>query len=171
MNSAHSSPSDQDMFLSQFLADQHIAFETMYHPPAFTAQKRAKFLHISGRQVVKCVVLISGRGPLLAVLPAAWRVDLARVGQALESDVRLADESEVIDLFRDCERGALTPFGRLYGLTTILEDALAPDTQIVFEAQSHGVAIRMRCRDFERLEQPRRLAFAQIVREPRRRGA
>jgi Ala-tRNA(Pro) deacylase len=159
------------MNLSQYLNDQHIPFETMMHPPAFTAQKRAKFLHISGWQVVKCVVLVSGRGPLLAVLPAAWRVDLHRIADALDANVRLASEDEVIDLFRDCERGALVPFGRLYGLTTLLEDALAPDAFIVFEAQSHGVAMRMRCRDFELLEKPRRLAFGVMDRQPRRRGA
>jgi Ala-tRNA(Pro) deacylase len=159
------------MFLSQFLADQQVAFETMIHPPAFTAQKRAKFLHISGREVVKSVVLMTGRGPVLAVLPAAWRVDLDRVRQGLETEVRLASEGEVIALFRDCERGALTPFGRLYGLSTILEAAIAADTLIVFEAQSHGIAIRMRCRDFELLEQPRRLAFAASAPERRRRGA
>ena len=110
------------MFLSQFLTDQRVAFETMLHPPAFTAQKRAKFLHIPGRQVVKCVVLFSGEEPMLAVLPAPWRVDLRRVCLAMGAEVRLASEAEVIGLFRDCERGALTPFGRLYGLTTILED-------------------------------------------------
>lgn len=159
------------MFLSQFLADQHVAFETMIHPPAFTAQKLAKFLHIPGRQVVKCVVLITGTGPVLAVLPAPWRVNLDLVRQGLKTAVRLASEDEVIDLFRDCERGALTPFGRLYGLTTILEAAIAPETLIVFEAQSHGIAMRMRCRDYEMLEQPRRLAFAEEVRTPRRRGA
>ena len=160
------------MFLSQFLTDQNVAFETMVHPPAFTAQKRAKFLHISGRQLLKSVVLITGRGPVLAVLPASWRVDLARVALALETQVRLAEEDEVVGLFRDCERGALTPFGRLYGLATILEDRITPETPIAFEAQSHGIAIRMSCRDFELLEKPRRLAFAAPIpsNEPQRHG-
>ena len=157
------------MFLSQFLADQRVSFETMLHPPAFTAQKRAKFLHIPGRQVVKCVVLISGEGPVLAVLPAPWRVDLRLVSQAMGIEVRLASEAEVIGLFRDCERGALTPFGSLYGLTTILENSIGPQTLIAFEAQSHGISIRMNCRDYELLEQPRRLSFALDERQPRRR--
>ena len=56
-------------------------------------------------------------------------------------------------------------------MTTILEDSIAPETQIAFEAQSHGIAIRMRCRDFEVLEQPWRLAFAVQERERKRRGA
>jgi len=159
------------MFLSQFLEDQKVEFEEMLHPPAYTAQKRAKFLHIPARQVVKSVVLITGNGAVLAVLPATERVDLERVAFALETDVRLASESEVIELFRDCERGALTPFGRLYGLTTILESSLTPDTLIVFEAQCHGIAIRMLCRDYELLEQPRRLAFALEELTSHRRGA
>ena len=159
------------MFLSQFLADRRVAFETMFHPPAFTAQKRAKYLHLPGRQVVKGVVLMTGQGPVLAVLPAPQHVDLSRVSLAMQTQARLATEDEVIGLFCDCERGAVTPFGRLYGLTTILEDSISPDTDIAFEAQSHGVAIRMRCRDFELLEQPRRMAFALEEKQPRRRGA
>ena len=34
------------------------------------------------------------------------------------------------------------------------------DTLMVFEANSHGEAIRMLCRDYERLVKPRRLRFA-----------
>lgn len=148
------------MRVPQFLADQQVAFETLVHPPAFTAQKRARFLHIPGRHVIKSVVLMTGRGPMLAVLPAPKHVDLARLAQALETEVRLATEDELSELFRDCERGALTPFGRLYGLTTLLDATLKPDDLIVFEAQRHGLAIRMRCGDFVKLEQPRRMRLA-----------
>ena len=52
------------------------------------------------------------------------------------------------------------PFGRLYGLPTILEATLPLDAPIVFEAQRHAVAIRMSCRDFMKLERPERIAFA-----------
>ena len=34
------------MRISQYLAEQQVAFETVVHPPAFTAQKRAKILHV-----------------------------------------------------------------------------------------------------------------------------
>ena len=34
------------------------------------------------------------------------------------------------------------------------------EATLVFEAHLHALAIRMRCRDFERLEQPRRLRLA-----------
>jgi Ala-tRNA(Pro) deacylase len=76
--------------------------------------------------------------------------------------VRLASEEQMGELFLDCERGALSPFGRLYGLTTLLDQAIPLDAQIVFQAQQHALAIRMACRDFVRLEQPLRFPFCRV---------
>src|SRR4051812_40736647 len=39
------------------LAEHHVPFETLHHAPAFTAQRRAHFLRIPGRQLVKSVLL------------------------------------------------------------------------------------------------------------------
>ncbi len=148
------------MRVMQFLSDQHIAFEEMLHPPAFTAQKLAKSLHISGHQVMKSILLKGLRSFILAVLPAAQAIDLSRLSGPLGGTVRLATIDELNAHFADCEAGALMPFGRLYGLTTILEATIPLETTIVFEAQRHAVAIKMLCRDYVNLEHPERLAFA-----------
>ena len=145
---------------SLFLADQEVRFETVIHPPAYTAQRLAKHLHVSGRRVAKSVLLVCPSGYYLAVLPATHIVDMTAIGKAVGTPVRLARADEVADLFNDCERGTLAPFGRLYGVTTLLDDSFAPSTELVFEAQRHSLAIRMNCRDFERVERPRRLRFA-----------
>lgn len=147
------------MRVSQLLAENQVAFETVVHPPAYTAQKLAHFLHIPGKQVIKSVLLASGKGFFLAVLPATRKVDLEAVQLHLETDVRLANEEEMASLFSDCERGALAPFGQLYGIRTLLDDSLTPDTLIVFESQHHFLAIRMLCRDFEAIERPQRVAL------------
>jgi Ala-tRNA(Pro) deacylase len=149
------------MRISQYLADEQVAFETVFHPPAFTAQKRAKFLHVPGRRVVKSVLLSVPHGFAVAVLPAPEQIDLAAVAAYLGGPVRLASAEQIGELFRDCEYGALTPFGRLYGLATLLEDTIPLEAEIVFEAQQHAIAIRMSCRDFVRLEQPLRFPFCQ----------
>ncbi len=143
-----------------YLQDQHIAFEHLYHPPAYTAQRRARYLHVSGRQLVKAVLLHGPQGYFLAVLPAVARVDLETLGLALDGPVRLARRDEIPAFFADCEWGGLTPFGSLYGLPTVLDAGLDSESWVVFEGHSHAEAIRMRCRDFERLERPRRLHFA-----------
>jgi Ala-tRNA(Pro) deacylase len=143
-----------------FLAEHQVAFETLVHPPAFTAQKRAKFLHLPGRHVVKSVLLKGPQGYLLAVLPATHQVDTEALASALGGSVRLADTWEVADVFRDCEWGVVPPFGTLYGFSTVLDETIDPEASIVFEGHIHGQAFRLRCRDFDRLEQPRRLRFA-----------
>jgi Ala-tRNA(Pro) deacylase len=148
------------MRVPDFLTEQHVPFEKLLHPPAFTAQKRAKYLGISGRQVAKSVLLVGPGGYFLAVLPATRHIDTRKLSLELRGPVRLADAHEVADVFRDCEWGVVPPFGGLYGLTTVLEQEMAPDALVVFETNTYVEAVRLRCRDFERLERPRRLQFA-----------
>ena len=153
------------MRVSQFLADQHVTFEEMVHPPAYTSQKLARFLHISGHHVMKSVLLKGPRGFVLAVLPAPQLIDVPRLNAHFGGPVRLATVEELRERFPDCEFGAVMPFGTLYGLTTILEATTPLDATIVFEAQQHALAIRMQCRDFVRLEHPERLVFARAAKQ------
>jgi Ala-tRNA(Pro) deacylase len=148
------------MHVSQFLANQPVVFETIVHPPAYSAQRLAKCLHVSGKQVVKAVLLTGPSGFFLAVLPAIKQINTDFLASELGGPVRLATETELAGLFRDCEWGVVPPFGVLYQVPTILEDRLDPESMLVFESNTHFEAIRMRCRDFERLEKPRRLPFA-----------
>jgi Ala-tRNA(Pro) deacylase len=148
------------MRVPEFLAEQRVAFETLWHPPAFTAQKRAKYLRVSGRRVAKGVLLAGPRGHFLAVLPAPRHVHTGRLAEALGGPVRLASDDEVGEVFRDCEWGVVPPFGTLYGLSVVLDESLAPEALLVFESNTHVEAVRLLCRDFERLERPRRLRFA-----------
>jgi Ala-tRNA(Pro) deacylase len=148
------------MRVPEFLAEQHVPFETLLHPPAFTSQKRAKYLRVPGSRVAKSVLLVGPAGFLLAVLPATHHVDTGRLAEVLGGPVRLADDREIRDVFLDCEWGVVPPFGTLYGVPTLLDDALDRDALIVLEGNRRAEAVRLRCRDFERLERPRRLRFA-----------
>jgi Ala-tRNA(Pro) deacylase len=148
------------MRIAEFLAEQQVAFEPLPHPLAFTAQKRARSLHVPGGRVAKCVLLLGPRGYLLAVLPATHQADLEKLAAALGGPVRLARDREIARVFRDCEWGVVPPFGTLYGLATLLDESLPRDAYLVLETHTHVHAVGLSCRDFERLERPRRLAFA-----------
>src|SRR4029077_1399652 len=124
------------------------------------AQRRAHLLHIPGKRVMKAGLLASPVGDYLAVLPASHRVSLAAVSDYLNMPVRIACESEIAETFTDCERGVLVPFGRLYGIKSLLDSSIDADAWIVFEGERHFLTIRMRCRDFETLEKPDRFPFA-----------
>ncbi len=148
------------MRVPDYLTEKRVCFEKLLHAPAYSAQQRAKHLHIPGRQVAKSVLLAAPGGYLLAVLPATHHIDTDRLARQLGGPVRLADDREAARVFRDCEWGVVPPFGTLYGLPTLLDDSLDPEALIVFEGNTTVEAVRVRCGDFERLEKPRRLRFA-----------
>jgi Ala-tRNA(Pro) deacylase len=148
------------MSLPQFLLEHRIPFETIYHAPAFSAQKRAKYLHTPGKRVAKCVLLVRPPGHLLAVLPATRQIDIERLQIAFGESLRFARDEEIAVVFSDCEWGVVPPFGSLYGIPTILEASVDPEALLVFEGHLHAESIRLLCRDYETLEHPQRLAFA-----------
>ena len=49
----------------------------------------------------------------------------------------LADEDEIGRMFPDCELGAVPPVGDPYGLPVMVDDALAVQPDIYFEAGDH----------------------------------
>jgi len=147
------------MRIAELLNQKRVAYEYLPHAPAYTAHQLAKYLRVPGEQVAKCVLL---RGPIsyfVAILPANYQVDTEGLGQVLNGPVRVADGREMSEVFKDCEWGVVPPFGGLYGLPTFLEASINPDTRLVMETHTHVEAVRLRCRDFEELEQPRRLHF------------
>lgn len=154
------------MELTSYLADHHVDFECILHPPAFTAQKRARFLHVPGRRVAKSVILRGPNGYLLAVLPATHYVDTELLAAAFGGPVRIATSQEVAEIFQGCEWGCVPPFGTLYGLPAILDASVKPADDLLWEGDSHAETIRMTCRDYEQLERPVRLAFARPASRP-----
>jgi Ala-tRNA(Pro) deacylase len=120
----------------------------------------AQALHVHGKDVAKPVLVRTKHGYALAVLPATCRVDLQRLRDDLGEDVELATEDEVERIFTDCERGVRPPFGSLYHLPTIVDEALTKDERIVFEGPNHEEALRMSYHDFDAVEHPRTGRFA-----------
>jgi Ala-tRNA(Pro) deacylase len=147
--------------LKQLLDDRGVKYVTVRHSPAYTAQEVAASTHISGYEIAKTVIVkVDGR-IAMAVIPAPLHVDLRQLKELIGADdLTLASESEFRMLFPECEAGAMPPFGPLYGMDTYVAARLADDEYIAFNAGTHTELIRMRYRDFERLADPKVLAFA-----------
>ena len=149
------------MLVRQFLSESHVPFETVDHDPTYTAQALAEAAHISGECVAKTVLLMSDRGPQLAVLPATHTIDMPLLQQTLRAnDVHLATEFECGAYFGDCEVGAVPPFGSQYGMTTLLDESLLQVDEITFEANTHREAVRMQLEDYLALERPQVSRFS-----------
>jgi Ala-tRNA(Pro) deacylase len=152
------------MSLVELLTEEAVPAERLLHPPAYTAQRRAKYLHVPGKAVLKNVLLHGPDGWLLAVLPACDRLDLDRLAGLLGGPVRIATPAEVGQVFTDCQWGVAAPLGSRYRIPTWLDDRISADAVVVLPTQYHHESIRLSCADYERIEKPRRASIAR--REP-----
>lgn len=147
--------------LKEYLDSNQVKYEVLTHEIAFTAQDTAAAAHVSGKELAKSVVVSADDHFVLAILPANLKIDLGRLKNVLKAGaVRLAHESEFNSLFPGCDRGAMPPFGNLYGIDIYVDESLARDEEIVFNACTHVDAIRMKYKDFARLAEPKIVAFA-----------
>ena len=155
--------------LQSFLDQHHICYETVPHVTDFTALETSEHTHTPGRSFAKAVLVTVPTGPhsdalVMLVLPADHRVDLVDVQRRLRSGrVSLAPESRIARLLRDCDRGAIPPFGNLYGLRVLVCPSLLDEETITFNAGSHEMAIRVSTSDYLRLVRPERLEFSHHV--------
>jgi Ala-tRNA(Pro) deacylase len=142
--------------LKEFLDANAVRYEVRSHPTAYTAQEVAAAEHVPGREMAKVVMVRDGGGYLMAVLPAPYHVGLVRLGKAVgRTDLRLATEAEFAVLFPGCEPGAMPPFGNLYGIPVWVDESLAGDDEIAFNAGNHEQTVHMTYADFARLVRPR----------------
>lgn len=148
-----------------FLDERKCQFERIPHEPTYSAQRLAQELHVPGQDVAKTVLLrVNGGGNqfIVAVLPASKNVDFERASKLFgKSKVHLATEFEIAAHCPGCDFGVLPPFGSRYGMKTIVDSSLANDFEIVFEANTHEEAIRMKFADFVEIEDPLIAPFAQ----------
>ena len=141
--------------LKEFLDNSLVAYEVLTHPVAFTAQQLAAVQHVKGKQLAKVVVARSGSEFIMIVLPAPYHVGLQRARAVTgRQDLEIAHESEFASLFAGCEPGAMPPFGNLYNVPVWVDESLAQDEEIVFNACTHTQAIKMKYSDFARLVHP-----------------
>ena len=141
--------------LHRLLDANHVDYQTIRHPTAYSAQQTAAAAHVPGRELAKTVIVHIDGALAMVVQNASGMVPLGRVKAAAGArDVHLANEQEFRDWFPDCDLGAMPPFGNLYGMEVFVTEALTHDDEIAFNAGTHTELIRLRYADFARLAHP-----------------
>jgi Ala-tRNA(Pro) deacylase len=141
--------------VQEFLRRANVPYSVFPHARAYTAQEEAAVTHVPGRDWAKVVTCFIDGEPIEAVVPADLEVDLDCLAVlAGATTIRLAEEDELRWLYPDCERGAMPQFGPLYKQMVYVDETLAVEEQIVFNAGTHGEAVRMRYDDFAAVAHP-----------------
>ena len=147
--------------LFQYLYQNHVRYDIIKHPVAFTAQGIAHASHLSGKELAKTVIIkIDGR-MVMMVLPANYKLNIDMLRSIFWTDnVELAHEDEIGHMFPDCELGGMPPFGNLYGMEVYVSRELTQDGDIAFNAGNHSELVRMHYNDFARMVHPSVMDFA-----------
>ena len=129
--------------VKQYLDSKGIVYDAVSHPRTYTSNQTAQAAHVSGEQLVKSVVIHHELGYFVAVVPATHRIDLGSLQDLMGTRLGLAAESEVGELFDDCDLGAVPPVGAVYGIDAVLDESLADATEVYFEGGDHTTLIRV----------------------------
>ncbi len=148
--------------LKEFLEASKVKYTTAKHPVVYTAQEIAAAQHVPGRQLAKCVLVKTDRGPVLSVLSATCLINLKELkGVIGTTSLTIAKEADIKEVFPDVEVGAMSPFGHLYQVPVVVDKALSESGEIVFNGGTHTETIKMRYEDFASLVKPTTGVFGQ----------
>ncbi len=147
--------------LKQHLDENKVPYQVILHGEVYTAQELAQALHVPGKALVKVVIVKADSGYRMAVLPASRKIDLPALQAQLDTSMlAIATEQEIKELFPEDEIGAMHPFGNLSAMVVWVDESLATDEYITFNAGTHYEAIRIKFTDFTRLVQPHIASFS-----------
>lgn len=141
--------------VKQYLDENGVDYQIAEHPLAYTAAEVAESQHIPGKQMIKAVIVKSGKAHVMCVLPAIHMIDFEKLQSVLKKDdIELAEENELTRLFPDYEVGAEPPFGHLYGLDVYADRVLENEEEVVFNAGTHTDVVKMKFSDYKNLAKP-----------------
>jgi Ala-tRNA(Pro) deacylase len=142
-----------------FLDRNRVSYAHTTHANAYRALEVAYAEDLPPHKFAKTVIFFGDHCYAMAVLPADCTVDLEELATDLGlTHIRLATEVELTRLFPECEVGAMPPLGDLFRLPVYLDERLADENYIGFNAGTHRDTIYMRFADYLCL------AHAQITR-------
>ena len=142
-------------YIQEFLRQADVAYMVFPHPRAYTAKQEAAAAAVPQHNWAKVVICFADGEPFQAVVPADCDVDFERLARVIGVPrVRMATEDELDWLYPDCETGAMPPLGPLYRQVVYVDEQLAADEKIAFNAGTFANAVAMRFADFARLTHP-----------------
>ncbi|GAB1256364.1 aminoacyl-tRNA deacylase [Aurantivibrio plasticivorans] len=138
--------------LKQHLDSMGIAYIVTQHPYAEGSANTARSAKIPPQCMAKAVLFRDEDfNYTLAVLPASHKVKRHTINEIFDRHMELADEEETLELFGDCQFGAIPAVGMAYNIDVIWDDSLQDASYIWIEAGDHEHLIRLDVNSFTRL--------------------
>lgn len=135
-------------------------FESFEHQSVRTSEEAARVrTGYTLNQGAKALIIRVKRNQekqfVMLVVPGDQKFDKFKVREILESsDLRFATENEVSAITQGVQLGGIPPFGNLFGLKVIADQALFNQKVIIFNAGDKRFSVAIKSEDFKELVQP-----------------
>lgn len=134
-----------------FLESNSVDYDLIAHTHTQSSMESAGAAHIPSEQLAKAVIVKEEETYMMVVVPSDFHVHMGKLHHLLGDSVGLATEQELIDLFPDCEGGAIPPLGTAFQLVTLVDKDLLKQPEVYFESGDHEHLIRVTGREFSTL--------------------
>jgi HD-like signal output (HDOD) protein/prolyl-tRNA editing enzyme YbaK/EbsC (Cys-tRNA(Pro) deacylase) len=124
-----------------FLANSGVRFKGRQTTPADSFEATVAQAEISLTKVVKPVIVKSGPAFLMAVIRADQDLDLEALNTLFNREFTLCSESEIHELFPNCEQQAMPPLAEPYGLRSIVDKSIVEMHSLYFATGTEGLFI------------------------------
>ncbi|MBI4268345.1 YbaK/EbsC family protein [Candidatus Uhrbacteria bacterium] len=137
-----------------------VPFEPITHRVVYTAYDTAQTLRAKVSDIAKPLLLKADKGFALAIVSAGQNLDLTKVAKSLKAKkIRIPTEKEIVAALKLNKKQGLSVFGSIYGIPVLLDRAFAKTQKAVFSAGSFTDSVKMKMKDFVKLESPTIGAF------------
>jgi Ala-tRNA(Pro) deacylase len=129
--------------LVALLTDEGVEFRLTHHDPVTTSAEAAAVRGAELRSGAKAMLVKGKSGLVLAVLAADRKVDWKLLAPLVGGKgARFANDDELLAA-TGLSKGAVPPFGRLFGLRTVYDESLLEVETVNFNAGTHTDSVSM----------------------------
>ena len=133
-----------------------VEYKLFDHEPVYTSEQASKVRNVELKSGVKAMVVKTRESKYLLVdLAADRKIDFAKLEKIVPESkhLRFATRDEVINATR-CEPGSVHPFGRLFGLDTLLDNSVLENDRVNFNIGMLTKSVQISTRDLVRVLRP-----------------
>jgi len=133
----------------KFLDKSAIKYNILKHRTVYTAHDLAVTLKKKLDEVTKTIVVSTGKGHALVVLPASRYLDLDKLKKLLKvKKIELITEKAMAKIFK-IKPGAMVPFGQLSGdINVHIDKALMKSKKLITQAGDFENSFHLKVQDF-----------------------
>jgi Ala-tRNA(Pro) deacylase len=132
----------------KFINGEKTTYQILEHEPTHTSLESARARGDDLKIGAKALIVKADNSFYMIVLSAAKRIDSNSLKKVLKcKSLRFATDVELNELTH-CQKGAVPPFGQLFGLPVVLDESLSHNESVAFNAGSLTRSVRMNKHDF-----------------------